>query len=90
MSERIPLPFPTGWFCVRDAADLAPGQVVRSRIDGLGSQTFEIGDADLATLDQLRVALEAVRGLLRSAVGGAIHRKRVPGLRIQVVPKARQ
>ena len=27
MSERIPLPFPTGWFCVLDAADLAPGQV---------------------------------------------------------------
>lgn len=48
--------------------------------------TFEIEPIDLESLDRLRACLEAVRGLLRSAVAGAIHRKRVPGLRIEVVP----
>jgi hypothetical protein len=56
---------------------------------GRGSEllvTFEVEAIDPETLDQLRVRLEAVRGLLRPAVAGAIHRKRVPGLRIEVVP----
>ena len=52
--------------------------------------TFAVGETDAATLEQLRTALEAVRGVLRSAVAGAIHRKRVPGLRIEVVPATLQ
>jgi hypothetical protein len=48
--------------------------------------TFEVEAIDPETIEHVQARLEAVKGLLRSAVAEAIHRKRVPGLRIQVVP----
>ena len=67
-------------------AELGPCEVAPL---GRGNEllvTFAVADLDAATLEQLRTALEAVRGVLRFAVAGAIHRKRVPGLHIAVVP----
>lgn len=74
-----------------DCGDPIFGHLGPCRVTPLGRGnellvTFEIEPIDLESLERLRARLEAVRGLLRSAVAGAIHRKRVPGLRIVVVP----
>ncbi len=39
-------------------------------------------------LEQVRRRLEAASGVLRSAIAGATHRKRVPSLHFRVVPQA--
>lgn len=42
-------------------------------------------DADIETIEHAHRQLERASGLLRAAIAGAIHRKRVPQLRFQVI-----
>ena len=50
---------------------------------------FATSECNLARISEMHAALKHVNGLLRSAVGGSIHRKRVPQLNFKIVPERR-
>ena len=47
MGDRIPLPFPSGWFCIAESGELAPGSVRTLRYFGRDLVAFrgEAGEA---------------------------------------------
>jgi phenylpropionate dioxygenase-like ring-hydroxylating dioxygenase large terminal subunit len=72
MSERIPLPFPTGWFCVLDAADLAVGQVEAVHCFGQDLVLFRGEDGEAHAVEPYCPHLGAHLGVGGVVVGNAI------------------
>jgi phenylpropionate dioxygenase-like ring-hydroxylating dioxygenase large terminal subunit len=67
VGERIPLPFPIGWFCIVESGDLASGEVRTLRYFGRDLVAFRAESGEAAVVDPYCPHLGAHLG-----VGGAV------------------
>ncbi len=72
MSERIPLPFPFGWFCVADSVELAPGELLKLRRFGQELLLFRGEDEEAHLLDAYCAHLGAHLGVGGEVVGNTV------------------
>jgi len=72
MGDRIPLPFPFGWFCVAEAQELPPGTVLRLHYFGREFVAFRGESGAAHVLDPYCVHLGAHLGVGGTVVGDTL------------------
>jgi nitrite reductase/ring-hydroxylating ferredoxin subunit len=72
MSERIPLPFPKGWFCVGEQADLAPGELRKLHYFGQDLILWRGEAGDIHVMDAYCPHLGAHLGFGGQVVGDSV------------------
>jgi nitrite reductase/ring-hydroxylating ferredoxin subunit len=72
MGERIPLPFPIGWFCLGEAAELAPGELRRLHHFGQDLILWRGESGDIRVMDAFCPHLGAHLGVGGRVVGDTV------------------